>query len=284
MSNLHIVTDSAASIPPDALKGLPLSILPMWVQEGDRSLREGVDIDSSGLYELQRQGALPTTSQPSPGDFLGIFRPLVEQGKTVIAVLVTAKASGTCDSAHMAADMLPVGSVAVFDSATTAMGTGLQALAAAEAVRAGKTLPEIMAKLERLRDGNRIYIAVPTLQHLRRSGRVSQAQALLAGILNIKVILTAADGLVVVREKARSWQNAIGRLERLVESAGSSEPLIVAVQHTDALAEAKALYNRLEGRIAITRGYISELSASLAVHGGPGMLGVAYCPTHLFES
>lgn len=284
MSNLHIVTDSAASIPSDALNGLPLSILPMWVQEGDRSLREGVDIDSLGLYELQRQGALPTTSQPSPGDFLAIFQPLVDQGKTIIAVLVTSKASGTCDSARMAADMLPAGSVVVFDSATTAMGTGLQALAAAEAAQAGKCLPEIIAKLEQLRAANKVYIAVPTLQHLRRSGRVSHAQALLAGILNIKVILTAEDGLVVVKEKARSWQNAVNRLEKLVESAGSSEPLVIAVQHTDALDKAQELYQRLQGKIQVSRGYISELSASLAVHGGPGMLGVTYCPARFFDN
>lgn len=284
MSNLHIVTDSAASLPPESLTDLPLTVLPMWVQAGDRSLREGVDIDSAGLYELLRQGALPTTSQPSPGDFLEIFKPLVEQGKTVVAVLVTAKASGTCASARIAAEMLPAGAVTVFDSATTAMGTGLQALAAAEAARSGKTLPEIMAKLEALRDSNKVYLAVPTLQHLRRSGRVSHAQALLAGLLNIKVVLTADDGLVVVSEKARSWQGAVNKVEGLTAKAGETGPLVVTVHHTDAPEQAQELYARLQSKVNIARGYISELSASLAVHGGPGMLGVAFCPAHLFDS
>lgn len=284
MSNLHIVTDSAASLPQEAVANLPLSVLPMWVQVGDRSLREGVDIDSAGLYEMIRQGALPTTSQPSPGDFLEIFKPLVEQGKTIIAVLVTSKASGTCASARIAAEMLPAGAVTVFDSATTAMGTGLQALAAAEAAHAGKTLPEIMAKLEELRDSNKVYLAVPTLQHLRRSGRVSQAQALLAGLLNIKVVLSADDGLIVVSEKARSWQGAVSKVEALTVEAGKAGPLIVAVQHTDAPEQAQELFARLQGKVSIARGYISELSASLAVHGGPGMLGVVFCPARLFNS
>lgn len=284
MSNLHIVTDSAASLPLEALTDLPLTVLPMWVQAGDRSLREGIDIDSAELYELQRQGVLATTSQPSPGDFLEVFKPLVEQGKTVLAVLVTAKASGTCASARIAAEMLPAGAVTVFDSATTAMGTGLQAIAAAEAARAGKTLPEIMAKLEELRNNNKVYLAAPTLQHLRRSGRVSHAQALLAGFLNIKVVLTAEDGLVVVGEKARSWQGAVSKVEELTAKAGEAGPLVVAVHHTDAPEQAEELYARLQSKVKIARGYISELSASLAVHGGPGMLGVVFCPAHLFDS
>ncbi len=284
MSNLHIVTDSAASLPQEAVAGLPLSILPMWVQAADQSLREGIDIDSAGLYELLRRGALPTTSQPAPGNFLDVFKPLVEQGKTIIAVLVTARASGTCASARIAADMLPAGAVTVFDSATTAMGTGLQALAAAEAARAGKTLPEIMEKLVELRDGIKVHIAVPTLQHLRRSGRVSQAQALLAGLLNIKVVLTTENGLVVVGEKARSWQGAINNVEARIIEAGKAGALIVAIHHTDIPEQAQELYARLQGKLDIAHGYVSELSASLAVHGGPGMLGAAFCSAHLFDS
>ncbi|HHW99104.1 MAG TPA: DegV family protein [Firmicutes bacterium] len=283
MSNLHIVTDSAASLPAQIVGDLPLTILPMWVQLPDRSLREGVDIDSARLYDLQRQGVLLTTSQPSPGDFLEIFKPLVKQGKQVIAVLVTSKASGTCASAQMAAEMLPEGAVTIFDSATTAMGTGFQALAAAEAVQAGKTREEVLSLLEQVRASNRVYFALPTLQHLRRSGRVSLAQALLGGLLNIKVVLTAEDGLVVVSDKARSWQGAVNKMEALVMAAAEAGPLALAVQHTGVPDQAQELYERLQGKVAISRGFINELSASLAVHGGPGMLGVAFCSAHLLE-
>ncbi len=284
MSDLHIVTDSAASLPSDVVGDLPLTILPLWVQLPDRSLREGIDIDSADLYQLQRQGVLLTTSQPSPGDFLEVFEPLVRQGKQIIAVLVTSKASGTCASAQMAAEMLPEGAVTVFDSATTAMGTGFQALAAAEAVKAGKTREEVLCLLEQIRTNNRVYLALPTLQHLRRSGRVSLAQALLGGLLNIKVVLTAEDGLVVVSDKARSWQGAISKMESLVLEAASAGPLVLAVQHTDAPEQAQELYERLQKKVSIGRGFVVELSAALAVHGGPGMLGVAFYPAQILES
>lgn len=283
MSEFHIVTDSAASLPNEAIKDLPLSIIPTWVQVTDRSFREGVDLDSAKLYELYRQGALPTTSQPSPGDFLELFKSLVDQGRKVIAVLVTAKGSGTCASASIAAEMLPEGAVTVFDSATTAMGTGLQAIAAAEAARASQSMPEIMAKLVDVRENTKVHLAVPSLQYLRRSGRISQAQALLAGLLNIKVVLTTENGLVVVGEKTRSWQNAISRLEAQVIRAGENSPLVLAVYHTDVPELAREFYQRLQAKVSIARGYISELSASLAVHGGPGMLGAAFCPAHLFS-
>ncbi|NLW17600.1 MAG: DegV family protein [Firmicutes bacterium] len=283
MPNLHIVTDSAASLPPQAIQGLPLTVVPMWVQMAEDSFREGIDINSTRLYEMQRQGMLPTTSQPAPGDFLNVFKPLVEQGKRVIAILVTAKASGTCASARIAAEMLPEGAVTIFDSATTAMGTGFQALAAAEAVQRGQTFPEIMSLLEQIRANNRVYVALPTLQHLRRSGRVSLAQALLGGLLNIKVVLTATDGLIVVGDKARSWQGVVNKLESLVTEAAAEGPLALAVQHTAIPEEAQELYDRLAKKVPISRGFITELSASLAVHGGPGMLGVTFCPAHLLE-
>ncbi len=282
MSKIHVLTDSAASLPREAINDLPLSIIPTWIQVADQSFREGIDLDSAQLYELFRQGAFPTTSQPSPGDFLEFFKPLVEQGKRVIAVLVTAKGSGTCASASIAAEMFPEGAVTVFDSATTAMGTGLQAIAAAEAARAGQSIPEIMAKLVEVRENTKVHLAVPTLQYLSRSGRISQAKALLAGILNIKVVLTTENGIVVVGEKTRSWQNAINALEAQVLRAGEKTPLVLAVYHTDVPTLARELYQRLDAKVSIARGYISELSASLAVHGGPGMLGAAFCPAHLF--
>ncbi len=283
MSEIHILTDSAASLPKEAINDLPLSVIPTWIQVANHSFREGTEFDSAKLYELFRQGALPTTSQPSPGDFLEFFKPLVEQGKRVIAVLVTAKGSGTCASASIAAEMFPEGAVTVFDSATTAMGTGLQAIAAAEAARAGQSMQEIMDKLVEVRENIKVHLAVPTLQYLCRSGRISQAKALLAGILNIKVVLTTENGTVVVGEKTRSWPNAIKVLEAQVANVGEKTPLILAVYHTDVPALAREFYQRLETKVSIARGYISELSASLAVHGGPGMLGAAFCPAHLFN-
>lgn len=283
MHKLHILTDSAASLPEAATENLPLSILPLWVQANDKSYRENIDITRPQLYQLMADGVMPTTSQPAPGDFLETFRPLVDAGKQVIAVLVTGRASGTCDTARIAAKMLPEGAVTVFDSATTAMGTGLQALAAARAIAGGQSLPQVLSLLEEVREQNRIFVAVPTLKFLRRSGRVSLAQSLLAGFLNIKVVLTAQEGLVVVGDKVRTWQNAVQKLEEEVVQGAEHGPLALALHHTDAPDMAEELYQRLRARVQIEECFISELSATLAVHGGPGMLGAAFAPAHLLR-
>ncbi|NLY53906.1 MAG: DegV family protein [Firmicutes bacterium] len=284
MSQIHIVTDSAASLPIAAIEHLPISIVPMYVQADKQSLREGVNIDSAGLYDLFRRGILPSTSQPAPGDFLEIFQPLVEQGKQVLAILVTSKASGTCDSARIAADMLPKGAVTIFDSASTGMGTGWQAIAAAEAALAGRPLPEIVSRLEAIRSHTQVRVALPTLKYLQRSGRVNLAQALLGGLLNIKVILSIENGEVLPHDKVRSWQGAVTRMVDAVQAAAAAEPLAVAVHHTDAPQAAADFYAKLHSRVEIARGYITELSAALGVHGGPGMLGVVYFPARLLPS
>ncbi len=278
MSKVHVVTDSQASLPEELLGLLPISVVPMAVQLGAITYREGIDLDKDSLYDLLRRGEMPTTSQPSPGDFLEIFKPLVEQGKKIIGVFVTGKASGTCECARLAAEMLPEADITVFDSETAAMGTGLMAIAAAEAAVEGKTKEGILAKLEQIRSNNRVYIAVPTLKYLQKSGRVKMVQAMLGAVLNIKPILSAVDGYVVVHDKARSWQGAVQKIERMVLEGAAGRKVVLAVQHAQDPQGAADLIARLSEKLDIQQSYTSEMSASLAMHGGAGMLTVAYYP------
>lgn len=278
MNKLCIVTDTAASLPTGVDKQLGIHLVPMSIVLGDKTFREGVDMDSGSLYDLLRQGEMPTTSQPAPGDFLQVFQPLVDAGQQVIAVLVTSKASGTFQSARIAADMLPAGAVTVFDSASFAMGTGLLTIAAAEAANAGQTFLEIMELLEHLRDIHRIYLAVPTLKYLQKSGRVNMTQALVGKLLNIKPILSAEEGLVNVVEKARSWHGAIKKVLAMVKEVAGEQAVVVAVQHAGDLPAAEELAAKVRTELNVRQLYTSELSASLAMHGGPGMLGLAVYP------
>lgn len=278
MNEVHIVTDSQASLPEELLGVLPISIVPMAVQLGDKTYREGIDLDKNGLYDLLRRGEMPTTSQPSPGDFLEVFKPLAEQGKAIIGIFVTGKASGTCECARMAAEMLADADITIFDSETAAMGTGLMAIAAAEATLSGKPKAEILSLLEYIRGSNHVYIAVPTLKYLQKSGRVKMAQALLGSLLNIKPILSSINGIVQVVDKARSWQAAIQKIEQTVQNETAGHKIVLAVQHAQDPEAAVELRARLSEQLQIEKSYISEMSASLAMHGGAGMLTVAYYP------
>lgn len=278
MNKLSIVTDTAASLPTGLAEELGIHLVPMSIVLGDKTFREGVDMDSGSLYDLLRQGEMPTTSQPAPGDFLEVFRPLVDAGQRVMAVLVTSKASGTFQSARIAADMLPAGAVTVFDSASFGMGTGLLTIAATEAANAGQSAEEIRQLLERLRTAHRIYLAVPTLKYLQKSGRVNMTQALMGKLLNIKPILSAEDGLINVVEKARSWQGALSRILAMAKELVGDQPVVVAVQHAGDLQAAEDFLAKVQAELVVKKCYISELSASLAMHGGPGMLGLAVYP------
>lgn len=167
----------------------------------------------------------------------------------------------------------------VFDSASTAMGTGLLALAAAEAAQGRSvSVEEVLQLLGRLRDSLRIYLAVPTLKYLQKSGHVNLTQALVGMLLNIKPILSTEQGLVNVVEKTRSWPAAINRVLWLAKEAAGGRRVVVAVQHAWDLPGARALAAKARDELNVERLYISQLSVSLAMHGGPGMLGLAVYP------
>lgn len=278
MNRIAIVTDSAASLPEDVVKELGIHVVAMSITLGDQNFREGLDMSSGELYDLLRRGEMPSTSQPAPGEFLEVFRPLIEAGQQVLAVFVTGKASGTVQSARIAAEMLPEGAVHIFDSESFGMGTGLLTIAAAEAALAGHPLPEIVHLLERLRSATHIYAAVPTLKYLQKSGRVNMTQALLGKMLNIKPILGTEDGFVNVVEKARSWQGAISRMVGIAKESAGGHPVVVAVQHGADPQAAEQLLAKAQAELNVRRFYVSEVSASLAMHGGPGMMGLALHP------
>jgi len=278
MNRIAIVTDSAASLPEQAISELGIKVVAMNVNLGDQSFREGLDMSSAELYELLRRGEMPTTSQPAPGEFLEVFRPLVEAGQQVLAVFVTSKASGTVQSARIAADMLPEGAVHVFDSESFGMGTGLLTIAAAEAALAGHPLEEIVHLLQRLRSVTRIFAALPTLKYLQKSGRVNMTQALLGKVLNIKPILGTEDGLVNVVEKARSWQGAISKMIEIAKEGAGGRPVVVAIQHGADPEAAEQVLAKVQAELNVRHHYVSEVSASLSMHGGPGMIGLALHP------
>lgn len=274
MEKIAIVTDSSAGIPPELARAVDLNIVPIGVQIDSTMYREGVDLQESCFYEkLERAGNI-STSQPAPGDFLDVYRRLAQKAKEIISIHVTSLGSGTVNVANLIKEHIAI-PISVIDSKTASMAQGFMALAAAKAAQAGKTRAEILQIIENVREQTAIFVAVPTLKYLAKSGRVGSLKGLIASVLSIKPILGVNDGLVDVVEKVRSYPRAVRRLISLIEERFPGQELNVAILHTNAPEMAAEFKANVEERLRCLRIFVAEMSSSLAVHGGQGMLGLA---------
>jgi DegV family protein with EDD domain len=271
---IKIVTDSTADIPEALRQQYDIRLVPINIQFEQETYREGIDIDRPTFFGKLEE-CMPTSSQPSPGQFAEVYEPLVEAGHSVLAVAITSKHSGTYESAVLAKSMLPDAEIEVFDSLSISMGTGYQALAAARAAEEGKSMAEILQLLEETRSRTQLYFTPATMKYLQRSGRVGTLAAALSSLLKVMPVIRTHDGELEVCEKVRTRSKAIDRLVELTAQAvDSTLPLNLAVIHAEVPDEAEALAARLEGQFDCQEMHVVDLACSLAVHGGPGILGI----------
>lgn len=276
MKRIAIVTDSAASVPPELAKEVELEIVPVGIQIDNQFHREGLDITPEEFYAQLEKKENITTSQPSPGDFLEIYNRLVDKAKEIISIHITSRQSGTVQVAELLKEHIPI-PITVVDSESASMGQGFAALADARAALRGKSREEILEIIERVKRKTTVFVAVPTLKYLARSGKVSRVQAMVASLLTIKPILGVRDGLVQAVDKKRSYGQALQRMIALVEERFPTEKLTIAVLHSNAPEKAEEFKQKVEERLRCAQVFIAEMGASLAVHGGQGMLGIAAC-------
>ena len=275
MAWVRIVTDRSYGIPPDIVDEYGITVVPIQIQFGTESFKEGVDLPYGEFYRRLEEPVLPTTSQPAPGDFVNAYKSLVGECDEILSLHLSSKASGTCQSARLAAEMIDGVEIAIVDTQTASMGTGLLTIAAAEAAKEGKSSEEIIDLVMRGAEGTHVFVALPTLKYLRRSGRVPQVQAWVASLLSISPILTTHDGVVEAIERVRTFGASVRRMVELAaESCGGRAKRLV-LMHANAPDEARALLDVIRSRISFERVYLSEMGGSMAVHGGAGMLGIA---------
>ncbi len=271
---VKIVTDSTADIPPSLLEEYDIRVVPICIQFGTETYLEGVDIDRPTFFRRLEE-VMPTSTQPSPGQFLEVYRGLAEEGHSILSIHITSRHSGTYQSALLARSMIPEADIEVFDSLSISMGTGYQVLAAARAAEKGKSVGEILQLLEGIRSRMNIYFTVATLKYLRRSGRVGRLAGVLASLLNVKPIIKVEDGLLEAFEKVRTRGKSLDRLVELTaEAVGTTDPVKLAVVHAEVPEEADALRIRLEATFNCDEMHVVDMACSLIVHGGPGTIGV----------
>ncbi|MGB9867593.1 MAG: DegV family protein [Bacillota bacterium] len=276
---IRVVTDSAASLSKEVQEKEGISVIPIYIQVGPQTYREGQDISAQEFYQkLDSSEEVPTTSGPPPGEFAALYRKIAQSARQILSIHVTGAASATCHSARLAAQAVPEAQVTVYDSRSVSMGTGFLAIEAARAARQGLSVEEIVQKLDAIRSKLRVFAAIPTLKYLRRSGRVTQGQAILASLLSIKPVIEIVNGQVELVDKVRSYSRALERVVELAVKAAGRMPVHVAVMHANCLDEARRFAETVKQRLNVKQLLIGEVGAALAVHGGPGMIGIVFYP------
>lgn len=275
-----IVSDTCHYLPPELIAAHAIHQVSLYVHWQSETWRESEITDYDSFYERLRDASdLPTTSQPSIGDFLAVYEPLLERGQEIVSIHLAGGMSGTFATAIQARDQLGARAdrVEVVDSQTACGGEGLVVLAAAAAARAGGDLPAVSDRARRARQELRMWFALDTLEYLRRGGRIGGAQAWLGSALSIKPILTVEAEITPV-ERVRTSRRAFERLVDLLRERAQSGADAWMVQHIRAPAEAERLVAagvEILGREPVT---VSEIGPVIGAHVGPGLLGVGGLP------
>ncbi|MFN2275676.1 MAG: DegV family protein [Anaerolineales bacterium] len=277
---LKILTDSTNNLSDELIRRYDIRIAPIAIQFKEETYEENINIDRTLFYnKIEEMGIIPTTSQPAPAAFARFYQDLREEGNSGLVITVTAKLSGTYDSALMAKEMVPEAEVAVFDSASISLGTGWMVLEAARAAGAGQPLDQVLRRLEHIRSTSKLVLTPATLKYLQMSGRVGRLQGALASLLDVKPIIYLQDGLLEAGESVRTRSKALDRLVEVMTGTFAADvPLKAAVIHARAEAEAEDVKRQLQSHLTIDELLVEDLVASLAVHGGPGILGVFAYP------
>jgi len=280
MSKIAFVTDSTAYIPPDLVKKHNITVAPQVLVWGDQTYQDGVDIQPDEFYmRLKTAKVMPTTSQVSIVTMQHIFQGLVDKGYEVLGVFISAKLSGTIQSATQGREALgsAADKVTIVDSNSTAMAMGFQVLAAARAAEKGASLADCKAVVEQARERTGVYFAVDTLEFLHRGGRIGGAQRFIGSALNLKPILALKDGRVEAEDRVRTKSKALDRVFDLVsEQVKGKSNIRLATLHANAEQEARDLLNKASKEFNAIESILSSVSPVVGTHAGPGTVGLAY--------
>ena len=273
--NTALVLDSTADFP-EAQERFPnMRVVPLYVRFGEESLRDYVELDPHTFYaRLRSAAALPTTSQPTPQDFLSVYEELAGYER-VYSLHISSRLSGTYGSASLAVTELGGDRIRLVDSESASVGISMLALGIQRLLERGTTDAEIEALAGRYREEAGLLFTVDTLEFLAKGGRIGRARALAGSLLNVKPILTIADGEVVPLTRVRGRAKALEEFRKRFEAATTAaDGLHVAIAH----AEADDTVEQLRALVLATRPQaqielVTSLGAVVGTHAGPGTVG-----------
>ena len=275
---VRIITDSTSDISLEQAKKLGILIVPLKVIFGDMEYKEGIEITIEGFYEkLVAAEKLPTTSQPSPDDFLEYFNQAKEAGDSVVVILIAGKLSGTLQSAVIAKEMADYESIYIVDSLTTITGLRLLVEHATVLREQGIEAAKIAETLEELKKRIVLLAMVDTLEYLHKGGRLSKSSAIIGSLLKFKPIITLKDGTLSVIAKERGTNKGMARILEAVDEMGTIDrnyPIYFGYTAQD--TQTRILKDKMEEKYDLKEAKLYPVGCVVGTHVGPGACIITY--------
>jgi DegV family protein with EDD domain len=278
MPKVAIITDSTVNLPQVFLDQYGISVMPQTLIWDNKTYRDLIDIQPREFYErLANSKTVPTTSQASPTDFKESYRQHLDQGSEILAILLSAKLSGTIQSAEQARLEFPGAPIEIIDSEATSLALGWQVLAVARAAAAGASYKECMAVAHQAKQNSGVYFVVDTLEFLHRGGRIGGGARFLGTALNLKPILELRAGRIEPIERVRTQKKAFLRLLELVaERLSGRQQIRLGILDANNPEAAQYLREQIEQIFHPEEIIQNPVSPVIGAHAGPGTIGIAF--------
>jgi len=281
LTNIRIVTDSTADLPAELIEKYGIEVVSLKVHFGEEVYEDRELLPEQFYEKLVRSSKLPTTSQPSPVDFLDVYKRLNETPDTqILSIHLSSALSGTYQSAMLAKSMLEENAdITIIDGKSASYGTGMLIEAAARAAASGKTMDEIIEIVNRLREHTRLYFLVDTLEYLHKGGRIGKASAVFGSLLNIKPILSIDDdGEVYAVDRIRGQKRAMGRIIELLKEDFGDEEVNVDLAFADNKESADELGALMKQHFQVKEYTYTRIGSVIGAHAGTGAIAVFVSP------
>ena len=279
MSKIAIVTDSTSDIPKNMVNENQITSVPLSVIfEEETFLDDGKQITTEEFYKKLRSAEkLPTTTQPTPKDFVNTYNNLLKDHDQILSIHISKKMSRTINSAEMAKQQMPDAPIEILDSEYVHMPLGFLVLEAAKIAKVGGPYDEILSTIDGLRNKMNELFVPSTLEYLKKGGRIGKAKGLIASLLEIKPILTLHDGEVSQFKTARRWNQAkteiINSMETLISDPSK---LVVSVGDSDTEVDGAEMYDRIKEKFNPKEIFRVNVGTVVGTHLGPGGIAVSF--------
>ncbi|WP_128102703.1 DegV family protein [Paenibacillus sp. DCT19] len=278
-----IVTDSTADIPEELIRKYGIHVVPLRVLFGEETYADGVELTPEEFYtKLGKAATLPTTSQPSPTEFMNVYQSLLDEDpeRAIVSIHLSSGMSGTYQSALLGKSLLErEGDITVLDSKSASYGYGLLVVQAAELALQGKSASDIASAVEGMHRTRKLFFLVDTLEYLQKGGRIGKAAAIFGTLLNIKPILSIdEEGIIYAVEKVRGQKKAMARIIELFQQDFAGKRVNVAIGHTADPGSAIACAEQLRGHFTLNEVVYTNIGAVIGSHVGPGVIAIFMWP------
>ncbi len=284
---MQIVADRGMDLAPQQMKDFPIHLVPLRITLEGKTYTSGIDLQSEEFYQLLTEtGAMPVTSQPSPGEFAELYRDLSKKDPDILSIHISSGLSGTLNAARNGAEMVPEANITLVDAKTLSVPYGWQVEAAARALKAGWALEQVLNLVQRVREHSEGYFTLQNLSYLIHGGRISHLKGLMASLLNIKPVIGVDEdsGKYVTHGQEVTLKRAMRKLVDVVAARFPGEKAMrVQLLHGQNPGAVEQLKNLMSERFECLFEPTVRIAPVLGAHTGPTMVGLGVGPLSFFR-